>query len=331
MSSEEEAAITPAPTQQSERERRSNLGRGLAALFGDSGTGTAAPAGVDADAKRHSRSVPLEHLHPNPNQPRQLFNDEPIRQLAQSIRENGLLQPILVRPHPVESGQYEIIAGERRWRAAQKAQLHEVPVVIRELSDVKSLEIALLENIQREDLTPIEEAEGFQRLMAEFAYTQENLARALGKSRSYIANALRLLTLPADVQALVNEGQLSAGHARALVVADDPSALSKKVVSDGLSVRQTENLAKTRRSESARPGGRKQGPKSLSGGRAAQLTKDADTLALERDLAQVLGLAVAISFEGGGSEKGTLTLSYENLDQLDDLVRRLNSAPGPYA
>ncbi len=309
----------------SDKERRGNLGRGLAALFGDSGPSAPQPAG-EKEPHRTTRGVPLEHIHPNPNQPRRRFEEEPINQLAQSIRENGLLQPILVRPHPDKAGEFEIVAGERRWRAAQKAQLHEAPVVVRDLSDVKTLEIALLENIQREDLNPIEEADGYRRLMEEFSYTQENLSQALGKGRSQIANALRLLTLPFEVKELVIEGQLTAGHARALVVARDPAKLAQQVVSEGLSVRQIESLAQQKRSQNAGAGGRKK-TVTLRQTNKDDLAKDADTLALERDLSEVLGLKVSIDYRGGPSEKGSLTIQYDDFDQLDDVIRRLNQNP----
>ena len=314
-----------APGKAAEKPSKSNLGRGLAALFGDSGPIAPDPAG-EAESRRQPRAVPLEHLHPNPNQPRRRFEEETLEQLTRSIRENGLLQPILVRPHPKHAGEFEIVAGERRWRAAQRAQLHEAPVTIRDLSDVKSLEIALLENIQREDLNPVEEAEGFHRLMEEFDYTQENLAQALGKSRSHIANTLRLLNLKGVARELLIEGKLTAGHARALLVAEDPSALARKVVKDGLSVRQTEDLAQGQKSADSGKGGRKKSKKSDAFD-SSLLGKDADTLALERDLAEVLGLKVSIDFQRDDSETGSITVHYENLEQLDDLVRRLNQTP----
>ena len=307
-----------------EKEKRGNLGRGLAALFGDGG-----PTGevVEAEPVRGQRPVPVESIHPNPHQPRQRFDPETLEQLAESVRENGLLQPILVRPHPSLDDAFEIIAGERRWRAAQLAQLHEVPVIVRDLSDVKTLEVALLENIQRADLTPIEEAEGYRRLMEEFSYTQADLARSLGKSRSHIANTLRLLTLPEDVRDLLNEGVLSAGHARALVGMPNAGPLAKRTVAEGLSVRQIEKLVNEEKAPPKKTRdktGRRDGEE-LRDGEAA---KDADTLALERDLSAQLGLEVSIRFQGGGeSERGSVTIRYETLEQLDDLLQRLSYDP----
>jgi len=312
-----------------EKEKRSNLGRGLAALFGES---TEAPA--ESEPPRAPKTLPLEHLHPNRYQPRRHFDATGISELADSIRENGILQPILVRPHQEKTGEYEIVAGERRWRAAQKARVHDVPVVIRDLSDAKALEIAVLENIQRQDLTPLEEAEGYRRLLGEFAYTQEGLAQTLGKSRSHIANSLRLLTLPEAVKELLDGGDLTAGHARALVTADDAEGLAKKIVSEGLSVRQTEQLVHQHKPAS-RDGNSEKRPKGRSAapGRpapVASLAKDADTLALERDLSALLGLEVTIAFRGtDDDERGSLTIHYDTLEQLDDVLRRLNQDPAP--
>jgi ParB family chromosome partitioning protein len=305
-----------------EKERRGNLGRGLAALFGDTGPASDVPG---AETQRGLRGVPLEHVHPNPQQPRHRFDTEDLKELADSIRENGIIQPIIVRHHPSLEGEYEIIAGERRWRAAQLAQLHEIPAMVRDVSDVKGLEIALLENIQRADLTAIEEAQAYRRLMDEFSYTQANLAQALGKSRSHIANSLRLLGLPEEVKSLIEEGALTAGHARALIGAPDPLALARKIVAEGMSVRQAETVAQhvkpTRASVKKTPVA---GGSTQSGAHAG---KDADTLALEKDLSERLGLKVSIDVRGPDNERGRLTIEYQTLEQLDDLLLRLSHTP----
>ncbi len=309
-----------------ETDKKSNLGRGLAALFGESENNEALAESGSSGGK----SVPLEHLHPNRFQPRQHFDHEALEELAASVKENGILQPILVRRHPQKLTEYEIVAGERRWRAAQMAQLHSVPVVIQDLSDQKSLEIALLENVQRQDLSALEEAMGYRRLMEEFEHTQANLAKAIGKSRSHIANTLRLLALPASVKVLLEKSELSAGHARALLGADDPEALAKEVVERGLTVRETEARVQ---------GGRDQGPGDASekaktataggskrAGAVGGAAKDPDTLALEEDLSSVLGLKVQIN-PGADGESGQLLIHYTQLEQLDDVIERLNQSP----
>ncbi|MFC7332544.1 ParB/RepB/Spo0J family partition protein [Rhodocista pekingensis] len=286
------------------RKRPGGLGRGLSALFGD-----AAPAeGEPADRVRLTRLVPIDQLHPGRYQPRRRFDDEEMRALVDSVRERGVLQPLLVRKDedsPPGAPSFEIIAGERRWRAAQLAGLHEVPVLVRTLSDREALEIALIENIQRQDLTPLEEAEGFRRLMDEFSHTQEDLARAVGKSRSHVANMLRLLALPDEVKQLVQEGQLSMGHARALLTAHDPAALAQEVVKRGLNVRQTEQLVKD-----------------AAAGRQAKLpaVKPPDTVALEREVSTALGLKVVVA---GRGPKGVLQIHYKTLDQLDGVLTRI--------
>jgi ParB family chromosome partitioning protein len=286
--------------------KRRGLGRGLSALLGDETEDYAS-----LDRLRLSKMVPVEFLHPGSSQPRKRFDNESISALVESVREKGVLQPLLVRRHPDKANAYEIVAGERRWRAAQQAGLHEVPVVIKELSDKEALEIALVENIQREDLTPIEEAQGYQRLMDEFQHTQEALSHAVGKSRSHIANALRLLTLPPSVQAMVNEGTLSAGHARTLVTAEQPEALARDIVQRGLNVRQAEQLAKAGKPSAAT--------------RARRIPdKDPNTAALEDNLSQLLGLKVSIQARG---ESGSLKIDYETLDQLDDVLHRLTNGP----
>jgi len=278
------------------------LGRGLSALLGEG----AAPTPAAARGQRH---LPIGQLEPSPLQPRRHFDAAELETLADSIRANGILQPILVRRHPTRPEIHEIVAGERRWRAAQLAKLHEVPVVVRDLANREVLELALVENLQRHDLSALEEAEGYHRLIEEFGLAQEDLARNVGKSRAHIANTLRLLKLPDEVKALLIEGRLTAGHARALLSARDAVALAEKVVAEGLSVRQTEALA-------ARSGA---GPNRKK--KAAQSPKDADTRALERDLARVLGLNVEIAH---GATGGSLTIRYRSLEQLDDVIRRLN-------
>jgi ParB family chromosome partitioning protein len=274
------------------------LGRGLSALLGEA----AAPVAPS----RGQRQLPIGQLEPSPLQPRRHFDHDELEGLAESIRANGILQPILVRRHPSKPAMHEIVAGERRWRAAQLAELHEVPVLLRELSDREVLELALVENLQRHDLSALEEAEGYRRLIEEFDLGQEDLGHRVGKSRAHIANTLRLLKLPDGVKALLMQGQITAGHGRALLGARDPLALAQKIVAEGLSVRQAEALA----ARSARARTRRKGSE-----------KDADTQALERDLAKLLGLKVEIAH---GAKGGALTIRYRSLEQLDDVIRRLN-------
>ncbi|MFN4283641.1 MAG: ParB/RepB/Spo0J family partition protein [Alphaproteobacteria bacterium] len=288
--------------------RPKNLGRGLAALFGEESADYA-----ELDKARPAKAVPIEFLRPGKYQPRQRFDQAQIQSLVDSIKEKGILQPILVRRLASEPNAYEIVAGERRWRAAQLAQLHEVPVNIRELSDRDALEIALVENIQRENLNAIEEADGYRRLMAEFNHTQEDLAKAVGKSRSHIANLLRLLSLPDGIRLLVESGELSAGHARALIGLEDAEALAKQAVAEDLSVRQIEELAKAERRKGA---GKSEGESA----KKKTPPRDANIIALERDLTNLLGLKVGISFDGKG---GVLSVHYKTLDQLDDVLRRM--------
>jgi ParB family transcriptional regulator, chromosome partitioning protein len=283
--------------------KRRGLGRGLSALLGDD----VSQAPEHDPAPSATTRVPVELLYPGRFQPRRHMADAALEDLARSIAEKGILQPILVRRHPDDSNSYEIIAGERRWRAAQMVQVHDVPVVIRDLSDREALEIGLIENLQRQDLSPLEEAEGYKRLLDEFAHTQDDLARSVSKSRSHVANMMRLLGLPDPVKEMLDSGQLSAGHARALIGTSDPSALAEKVVKRGLNVRQTEHLAKmdnNGRVTAARPA-----------------EKDADTIALERDLGNLLGLAVEIKLRRNG---GSLVLNYSSLEQLDDILHRLS-------
>jgi len=298
-----------------EGDHRSNLGRGLAALLGEETDSLAA-----LDDVRPSKEVPVGQLHPNRWQPRQVFDESAVRELADSIRENGLLQPILVRRHPERPGEFEIVAGERRWRAAQLARLHQVPILIRDLSDVQTLELALVENVQREDLNALEEAEAYQRLIEEFGHSQEVLARAVGKSRSHVANTLRLLSLPDPVKAFLADGRLSAGHARAVLGVKDPEAAARKVVADGLNVRQTEELAKLEKP--AKKPSDDRGPSAAPPAAAARSGKDPDTVALERDLSALLGLKVTIDFNADGG--GSLSVRYRTVEQLDDLLHRLD-------
>ncbi len=281
---------------------RKGLGRGLSALMADIGPLDA------ARPRRADQMVPIEKLHPNPDQPRRSFHAEPLQELARSIGEKGVLQPLIVRPDPNRPGDYQIVAGERRWRASQIAQLHEVPVIIREFDDTEVLEIAIIENIQRADLNPLEEAQGYRTLMERFGHTQDRLAQALSKSRSHVANLMRLLTLPDDVQTLVREGRLTAGHARALITADKPTDLARQVIERGLSVRDTERLAQTAAGRT---------PKT----RTSRLEKDADTVAIERDLSAHLKMGVRIDHKG--HDGGILSIRYRDLDQLDRLCQAL--------
>ena len=277
------------------------LGRGLSALMSD-----VAPATAESPRPAPDRAVPVERISPNPDQPRRRFDSTALEELAASIREHGVIQPLIVRQ---KGDGFELVAGERRWRAAQMAQLHEVPVLIRDYDEEQVLQIAIIENIQRADLNPIDEAAGFRQLMDRFGHTQEQLATALGKSRSHIANALRLLSLPDDVIAFVTDGKLSAGHARALVGHPDAVDLARKIIRGGLSVRAAERL--TRESKSPRQGA------------DAKPQKDADTLLIEQELAAALGMGVSINHAPGG-QGGSLTIRYKSLEQLDDLLRALS-------
>lgn len=296
-----------------DKKNKRGLGRGLSALMSDVAENPGTPRETP---KQPDRALPIEAIEPNPDQPRRSFDRAALEDLAASIREKGVIQPLIVRPSPRTVGGFEIVAGERRWRAAQMAQLHELPVLIREFDDTEVLEIAIIENIQRADLNPVEEAAGYTQLMEKFGHTQEKLATALGKSRSHIANAVRLLGLPQDVQGFLRDGSLSAGHARALITADDPLALARKVIKSGLSVRETEKLAKTEGENIFGRGDKPSKPKSAA--------KDADTKALEGDLSANLGMPVALNHKPG-QESGSITISYDSLDQLDELCRRLSS------
>jgi ParB family chromosome partitioning protein len=277
------------------------LGRGLAALMGDA----PAAAGLGG-AGGLIQAMAVEKLEPGPFQPRTSFHVDTLAELVDSIRVRGILQPLLARSHPTKPGQFQIIAGERRWRAAQQAGLHEVPVLLRELADADAMAASLVENLQRQDLNPIEEAEGFRRLMDEFDLSQEQLGAAVGKSRSHVANIIRLLQLPPSVRLDVQNGKLSAGHARALLTHPDPEAGAREVIARGLNVRQTEALA------SAKP---------AAASPVRVQVKDPETDALQRDLSERLGLAVQIAFDGRG---GAVTIKYRSLDQLDSLIALLN-------
>lgn len=292
----------------SDEVRGSRLGRGLSALLGDSDPDFAAPEG-----SRGLKTVPVEFLKPSPFQPRRRFEEGELDSLAASIREKGILQPIIVRPDPTRPNGFEIVAGERRWRAAQRAQLHEVPVLVRDLTDGQVLEVALIENVQRADLNPIEEAQGYVQLMEHFGHTQEALAKLIGKSRSHVANTVRLLALPEKVRTMLVEGALSAGHARTLVATEDAEALADRIVALQLTVRQAENLSRA----PARS-------KGASGPRPVRAPKDTDTLALEEAVSMALGMHVTITDRGGAG--GELKVTYKTLEQLDDICRRLRRA-----
>jgi ParB family transcriptional regulator, chromosome partitioning protein len=293
--------------------KRRQLGRGLSSLLGDDDDDVA-----QGDRSRQTRHVAIENIEPGSQQPRRMFDESELQSLAESIRERGVLQPILLRRRAENGDRLEIIAGERRWRAAQLAGLHEIPALVREFTDNEALEIALIENIQRSDLTALEEADGFQRLIDEHGHTQENVAQAVGKSRSHVANTLRLLALPPKAREHLEAGRLTAGHARALLVSDDADRLADYVVAGGLSVRATERLVQ------GKIGGGPKTPKLATGGRSRQAPeKDADTLALEQSITESLGLTVDINARD--EERGALTIHYQSLDQLDDLLAKLTS------
>mmetsp|Transcript_18535 Transcript_18535/g.30417 ORF Transcript_18535/g.30417 Transcript_18535/m.30417 type:complete len:294 (-) Transcript_18535:6895-7776(-) len=289
-------------------DKKRGLGRGLSALMADVNEPQASTAST-APLDQH---IPIEKIRPNPDQPRKQFEAAPLDDLVASIKEKGVLQPLIVRQ---VGDVFEIVAGERRWRAAQQAQLHQLPVIVRDFTDTEVLEVAIIENIQRADLNPIEEAAGYHQLMERFGHTQEKMAEALGKSRSHIANLLRLLNLPTSIQEYVIKGDLSAGHARALITAEQPEALAKKIIADSLSVRAAEALVK-------RAAG---GPaKTSDGAKRVSVEKDADTKALENDLSAATGVKVLLTHKPDG-ESGQITLHYTSLDQLDDLCRKLSS------
>ncbi len=286
-------------------EKPTRLGRGLAALIGDVAP-INAPRVVEANGLKR---LPVEFIIANRNNPRRDFDPEQLEELANSIREKGVMQPLLVRPGGEDPDIYEIIAGERRWRAAQAAGLHEIPVIIRDVDDKEALELAIIENVQRADLNSVDEAMGYGELMDQFDYTQNDLAQVIGKSRSHVANTLRLLRLPDDVLGMLSKGLLTAGHARTLITAKNPSALAERIVKGGLSVRQAEALSQKRLDGSDNAGKAKRGT-----------TKSADTLSLERELSDSLGLSVNVQPKG---EAGKLEIRYKSLEQLDEVCRRL--------
>lgn len=288
---------------------RKRLGRGLAALIGeiDQPVASQAKPNVSAD-----RTVPIEHVSRNPRNPRRTFDPADLEDLSNSIRQHGIVQPVMVRG--AGEDRYEIIAGERRWRAAQMAGLVEIPVIVRDVDDRTALEIAIVENVQRADLNALEEAQGYEQLIAQYGYTQNDLGEVIGKSRSHVANSLRLLKLPDEVRSMLSQGALSAGHARAIVSTSDPVRLARKIADEGLSVRDAEKLAQ----KDADQGDKPQGLETKSGNRSDD--KDADTLALERSLSDVLGLKVQLAHKGQG---GQLRIEYKSLEQLDELCRLL--------
>ncbi|OOY13867.1 chromosome partitioning protein ParB [Thioclava marina] len=288
-----------------EKREKRGLGRGLSALMADVDLNPREPS---AAPRRAEQYVPVERIEPNPDQPRRDFEPGALEELAASIREKGVIQPLIVRKHPSKPDHFEIVAGERRWRAAQMAKVHELPIILREFNDTEVLEVAIIENIQRADLNPLEEALAYKQLMSRFGHTQEKLAEALSKSRSHIANLMRLLQLPEEVQTYLREGKLSAGHARAMITAPDPVALARQAVTKSLSVRDVERLAKKAETPERAPRPKPQ--------------KDADTRALEGDLSATIGMKVAIEHSSNGS--GKLVVSYDDLEELDRLCQLLS-------
>ena len=281
--------------------QKKGLGRGLSSLMGD------VEIPINENNKKFSDTrIPISKLRANPFQPRRLFNNESINELATSIKSKGLVQPILVRPSEKNPGDYEIIAGERRWRAAQIAQLHEMPAVIKNLNDIESLEIAIIENVQRSDLTVIEEAAGYKKLIESYGHTQEQLSEIVGKSRSHVANIMRLLTLPQSIQDMITEGKISAGHARAIMNSAFPEKLAEKIITENLSVREAESIAKHGKNQTKKV-----------------RLKDPDTIDLENSLSQILGLNVEINHKG--TKGGHIKIDYKNLDQLELITKKLKS------
>lgn len=291
--------------------KNKRLGRGLAALIGDSAPH---PSAVPDRTLRDSRKVPIEHLEPNPRNPRKTFGEKDLADLTESLKAKGIVQPILVRPAAGKHDRFEIIAGERRWRAAQKAGLHEAPIIIRDVTDQEALELAIIENVQRADLNPIEEAMGYDQLTAEFNYSQGELAKVIGKSRSHVANTMRLLKLPNSVKDYLAEGLLTAGHARALITVEDPAALAEIIVEKGLTVRDAEKLSQDPDALEKLKGGARSS--------AEKPQKDADTKSLEKRLGDTLGLKVTVGHKSG-KETGDLKIKYTSLEQLEELCRKL--------
>ncbi|MBJ6988585.1 MULTISPECIES: ParB/RepB/Spo0J family partition protein [unclassified Devosia] len=284
-------------------DKPTRLGRGLAALIGDMASIEGARV---TESGSGGKKLPLEFIIPNRANPRRTFNDEQLEELTNSIREKGVMSPLLVRP-TTDPNIFELIAGERRWRASQKAGLHDVPVIVRDVDDKEALELAIIENVQRADLNPLEEAMGYGQLIEQFEYTQQDLAQVIGKSRSHVANTLRLLKLPEDVRGMVSSGTLTAGHARTLITVDDPTALAHEIVEKGLSVREAEALSQQRDIPLKKPV-------------VSRAEPDTDTLALQRRLADALGLTVALNHSDKG---GKLEIRYKTLEQLDDICMRL--------
>jgi ParB family chromosome partitioning protein len=280
---------------------KKGLGRGLSSLMGDTETTQTKNTNVGQETK-----IPIANLKPSPSQPRRLFNKNSIYELADSIKAKGLVQPLVVRPSPSDTNSYEIIAGERRWRAAQIAQLHEVPVVIRNFNDTEALEVAIIENVQRSDLSPIEEAAGYKRLIENHGHTQEDLSGIVGKSRSHIANIIRLLSLPQSIQDMITEGKISSGHARAIMNSAFPEQLAEKIINENLSVRDAENLAKDKKSII----------KKLK-------LKDPDTIDLENKISEKLGLTININHKG--KKGGSIKIDYKTLDQLEMITQKLKN------
>ena len=280
---------------------KKGLGRGLSSLMGDTES-----VQSTASASTSETTISIAKLRPSPLQPRRIFDKNSINELAESIKSKGLVQPILVRPSNTNQGDYEIIAGERRWRAAQVAQLHEIPAVVRNLNDTESLEIAIIENVQRSDLSPIEEAAGYKKLMESYNHTQEKLSEVVGKSRSHIANILRLLSLPQSIQDMISQGSISSGHARAIMNSAFPEQLAEKIINENLSVRATEALVKEK----------KEGPKKIK-------LKDPDTIDLEKRLTDTLGLDVNITHKG--KQGGSIKVTYKSLDQLEFVTKKLRN------
>ena len=288
------------------------LGRGLSSLMGDI-TKEPITSGVNSENQTDEKLVPVEKIYPNPNQPRKSFQEEKLIELANSIKTKGLVQPLIVRKKKGTKESFEIVAGERRWRAAQRAQIHELPVIVKDFSDIEVLEIAIIENVQRADLNPVEEALGYKNLMDNFDHTQEGLSKEIGKSRSHIANLLRLLNLPKEVQNLLISGQLTAGHARALVTSENPVALAKQIISLGLSVRDAERLAKNASQKNAVK-------------KVKIKEKPADTVILETDLSAALKMKVLINHEAG-KENGLISISYKSLEDLDRISEMILNNP----
>lgn len=296
--------------------RNRGLGRGLSALMADVNAPVErTPAAADSAPRRPDMMVAIERVEPNPDQPRRYFAEEALQELASSVKEKGVIQPLIVRTSPRDASKFEIVAGERRWRASQIAKLHELPVIVREFTDTEVLEVAIIENIQRADLNAIDEAAGYKQLMDRFGHTQEQLSQALGKSRSHIANLLRLLNLPNDVQTYVIEGQLSAGHARTLVGNEQAAEIAQKIIQQGLSVRDAEKLSKADPAKQ----------KATQNNRVRAAAKDPDTAQIEQELSSQVGMKVSIDHDANG-EGGRISIRYESLDQLDDVMRILSSS-----